>query len=153
MAKENTSDEELMIAYKEGDSNSFSILFDRYQDKIYRFFFFKFSDSQLATDFYQETFLRVHRARDQYDPSKKFSSWIFAIASNLHKDELRRLSRRPSDGGNYRNEIDEIVDEKSTSSEAVLENKMLKNRLNIALETLKPDQREIIILHKFEDIV
>ncbi len=151
MARKKASDEELMIAYQKGDINSFSILFDRYQDKIYRYFYFKFSDSQLASDFYQETFLRVHRARDQFDSNKKFSSWIFSIASNLRKDELRRLSRRPSDGGYYE-ELEDIADEKALTAESNLDKKLLKKQLDLALETLKQDQREIIVLHKYENM-
>jgi RNA polymerase sigma-70 factor (ECF subfamily) len=52
-------------------------------------------DAERAEDLVQETFVRVHRHLHRFDPTRKFSTWIYTIASNLAKNELRNRSRSP----------------------------------------------------------
>ena len=70
------------------------MIVDRYEPSIKGFLHKRLKDEERVQDLTQDTFLRVHRARDRYDSTRKFSTWIYTIASNLLKNEYRNRSRR-----------------------------------------------------------
>ena len=88
------SDEQLFQRYTDGDENGFHLLMERYEPRIQGFLRKRLSDEERVEDLTQDTFLRIHRARDSYDPGRKFSTWIHTIANNLLKNEFRNRSRR-----------------------------------------------------------
>lgn len=88
------SDELLFERYQEGDDQAFTHLVERYEPQIKGFLFKRLKDEERVQDLTQDTFLRVHRARARYDSDRKFSTWIYTIASNLLKNEYRNRSRR-----------------------------------------------------------
>jgi len=88
------SDEQLFLRYTDGDEQGFQILMDRYEPRIQGFLRKRLNDEERVEDLTQDTFLRIHRARESYDPSRKFSTWIHTIANNLLKNEFRNRSRR-----------------------------------------------------------
>ncbi len=89
------SDEELVTAHLEGRNGAFQELFYRYRDRLVHFITRKTGDSDRAQDLVQEAFIRVTRHLHRFDTSKKFSTWVYTIASNLSKNELRNRSRSP----------------------------------------------------------
>lgn len=89
------SDELLVTAHLEGRPGAFQELFSRYRDRLVHFITRKTGDSDRAQDLVQEAFIRVTRHLHRFDTSKKFSTWIYTIASNLSKNELRNRSRSP----------------------------------------------------------
>jgi RNA polymerase sigma-70 factor, ECF subfamily len=88
------SDEQLFQRYTDGDEGGFQLLMERYEPRIQGFLRKRLSDEERVEDLTQDTFLRIHRARDSYDPGRKFSTWIHTIANNLLKNEFRNRSRR-----------------------------------------------------------
>ncbi len=88
------ADEDLFRRYQEGDERAFRLIVDRYEPSIKGFLHKRLKDEERVQDLTQDTFLRVHRARERYDASRKFSTWIYTIASNLLKNEYRNRSRR-----------------------------------------------------------
>jgi RNA polymerase sigma-70 factor (ECF subfamily) len=88
------TDEQLFQRYTTGDSDGFRVLVERYQPRIQGFLRKRLNDEERVEDLTQDTFLRIHRARGSYDPSRKFSTWIHTIANNLLKNEFRNRSRR-----------------------------------------------------------
>ena len=88
-------DEALFERYQDGDDRAFAQLVHRYEPLIKGFLFKRLKDEERVQDLTQDTFLRVHRARHRYDTARKFSTWIYTIASNLAKNELRNRSRNP----------------------------------------------------------
>jgi len=88
------TDEELFQRYQDGDDAAFRIIVERYEPSIKGFLHKRLKDEERVQDLTQDTFLRVHRARQRYDSSRKFSTWIYTIASNLLKNEYRNRSRR-----------------------------------------------------------
>ncbi len=88
------SDEELFELYQDGNDRAFGEIVTRYEPQIKGFLHKRLKDEERVQDLTQDTFLRVHRARDRYDSSRKFSTWIYTIASNLLKNEYRNRSRR-----------------------------------------------------------
>ena len=89
------SDEDLVTAHLDGRPGSFQHLYDRYRDRLIHFVVRKTGDPDRAQDLVQEAFIRVTRHLRRFDTTKKFSTWIYTIASNLSKNELRNRSRSP----------------------------------------------------------
>jgi RNA polymerase sigma-70 factor (ECF subfamily) len=88
-------DNELVARYLAGESRRFQELVERYQDRMVNFIQRSIGDRDRAQDLAQEVFIRVYRHLKRFDPEKKFSTWIYTIASNLAKNELRNRSRNP----------------------------------------------------------
>ena len=89
------SDSELVAAHLGGHPLAFSELYNRYRDRLVHFITRKTGDRDRAEDLVQEAFVRVTRHLHRFDQSKKFSTWIYTICSNLSKNELRNRSRSP----------------------------------------------------------
>ncbi|MGH7476077.1 MAG: sigma-70 family RNA polymerase sigma factor [Longimicrobiales bacterium] len=89
------TDAQLVQAHLDGRPGAFTELYDRYHDKLVYFIGRKTGDRDRAEDLVQEAFIRVTRHLHRFDQSKKFSTWIYTICSNLSKNELRNRSRSP----------------------------------------------------------
>ena len=88
-------DSALVARCLEGDRRGFTELVERYQTRLLNFVYRTTGDRERAEDLVQETFIRVYRHLHRFDQSKKFSTWVYTIASNLAKNELRNRSRNP----------------------------------------------------------
>jgi RNA polymerase sigma-70 factor (ECF subfamily) len=89
------SDRELMLAFKEGDSEAFVALYDRYTRPLINFFYKMCYDRALAEDLTQETFLRLLRFRTRYRPEATFRTFIYTVARNLWIDRHRSKKAAP----------------------------------------------------------
>lgn len=85
----------LVTEYLAGQPRAFDAIVDRYQTRLLNFIYRTVGDRERSEDLVQEVFIRVHRHLARFDRSKKFSTWIYTIASNLAKNELRNRSRNP----------------------------------------------------------
>jgi RNA polymerase sigma-70 factor (ECF subfamily) len=92
---EGLDDSRVVQAFLGGDARGFTVLVVRYQTRLLNFIYRTIGDRERAEDLVQEVFVRVHRHLHRFDQSKKFSTWIYTIASNLAKNELRNRSRNP----------------------------------------------------------
>ncbi|MBI5059047.1 sigma-70 family RNA polymerase sigma factor [candidate division KSB1 bacterium] len=88
------TDEDLILAFQQGDETAFDEIVRRYRDPLFNFVVRLLGDSFFSEDIVQETFLRVYRNKHRYHQVAKFSTWIYTIASNLAKTELRRRKVR-----------------------------------------------------------
>jgi len=88
-------DAHVVARHLEGDQQAFGALVDRYQVRLLNFVNRTIGDRERAEDLVQEVFIRVFRHLHRFDQTKKFSTWIYTIASNLAKNELRNRSRNP----------------------------------------------------------
>jgi RNA polymerase sigma-70 factor, ECF subfamily len=88
------TDEDLILAFQNGDVSAFEEIVRRYRDPLFNFVVRLLGDAFFSEDIVQETFLRVYRNRHRYHQVAKFSTWIYTIASNLAKTELRRRKVR-----------------------------------------------------------
>ena len=89
-----TSDEELMMKCRNGDMSAFELLVMRYKDLMTNFIYRSISDYHRAEDLAQETFLRVFKSANRYEPKCQFKNWIYLIATNLCRNEIRNRKRR-----------------------------------------------------------
>jgi RNA polymerase sigma-70 factor (ECF subfamily) len=154
-------DVQLMLRVKHGDDQAFSELVERYQDRLVSIFANLLGgDSAAAEDLAQEVFLRIYRARNGYQPTAKFSTWVYRIANNLASNSRRTAGRRkevqltPADSGPLgMNPQEKVLAEKSALMPARQLDKSELQRIVIgALESLNERQRLAILLHKFEEL-
>src|ERR1700680_4911043 len=80
---------QLMLDVKAGDEQSFELLLRKYRTPLVNFLYRMVRDTAVAEDLAQEVFLRVYRARQEYAPSAKFTTWLFRIATNLALNSVR----------------------------------------------------------------
>ena len=149
-----------MLRAKEGDDAAFSQLVTSYQDRLIAIFFHIVGSQEAAEDLAQDVFLRVYRARHGYEPTARFSTWLFRIANNLASNSRRDQGRRReisltgSDSGPLgpRPE-DRLAMEKSGLMPArQLDKRELQSMVQSALSTLNDRQRIAVLLHKFEEM-
>jgi RNA polymerase sigma-70 factor (ECF subfamily) len=88
-------DSGLVTEFLGGEERAFQVLVERYQTRLLNFVYRTISDRERGEDLVQEVFIRVYRHLHRFDRSKKFSTWVYTIASNLAKNELRNRSRNP----------------------------------------------------------
>ena len=151
------SDVQLMLDVKAGDDESFNLLLRRYRTPLVNFLFRMVRDSATAEDLAQEVFLRVYRARKQYSPSAKFTTWMFRIATNLALNSIRDNRHRQMETS-----IDAPVsDEDSAPRELparemrIDEHMVERDRsefIRRAITSLPEKQRVAVLLHKYEEM-
>ena len=89
------TDSQVVQQFLDGDARAFTELVNRYDKRLLNFVYRTVGDRERAQDLVQETFVRVYRHLHRFDQTKKFSTWIYTIAGNLAKNELRNRSRNP----------------------------------------------------------
>ena len=92
-----TSDEQLMLAFKSGDARAFSTLVTRHRQAVYNFILRYVGHRQRAEDVLQETWLKVVRGSSEWEPKARFTTWVYTIARNLCVDSARKESYRQAD--------------------------------------------------------
>jgi len=141
-------DAALMLAFARGDAGAFDRLFERWAAKLLRFVERMVHDTATAEELVQESFLRVYRARDRYEPSARFSTWLFHIATNLALNELRRPRRaRPhasADADRFGQPLD-LVDSRARTDD-VVHARRESARVERALDALPERQRAALLL-------
>lgn len=154
------SDECLFIEFTSGREQSLLDLIQRYEKKLYYFLYRYLGDSHKAEDLFQETFLQILTKHKFFDPSKSFRPWLFTIAANLARDELRKQKRQKTNriGGSSENTettgtgIEDIVDEHGEDPILILEKLENGELLNYALNQLSEEHREVLLLFHFENL-
>jgi RNA polymerase sigma-70 factor, ECF subfamily len=155
------SDVQLMLDVKAGDEQSFELLLQRYRTPLVNFLYRMVRAREEAEDLAQEVFLRVYRARKDYVPSAKFTTWLFRIATNLALNSVR-------DNRHQRMEIsldapvtvdsedgDEKpldVAEKHPNIEQYMIEEARKKMIKHAIDKLPEKQRAAVLLHKYQEL-
>jgi len=145
------SDEGLMLAYGSGDAEAFDRLFVRHGQKIFNLFLRQTGNVELARDLTQETWVRLIEARRRYRPAKSFSSWLYTIAMNLWRDEIKRRKRH----GIHKSleTINNTLQEPQVhSTEQEIDSAGQRTRIQLAVQSLPEDQRAVIVLAKYQGL-
>jgi len=153
---ENTTftDEQLIAQFQAGDDKAFVELVDRYKDRLVNFVYRFLHDMTDAEDLVQETFLKVYKNKHAYREIAKFSTWIYTIAGNLARSELRKRKRRKtytmSDLSFDNNEFTPVDPDKDT--EGIVFNTYAGEEIMKAIKKLAEPFKTIIILRDIQEL-
>ncbi len=137
-----------MVAWMAGDRRAFEELFARLAPRVHGFFARSFRDESIADDLLQVTFMKVHRARDQYRRESRVLPWIFGVAARVRLDELRKRKRLPEDADEEA--VARAEDHEGETPEQSLSQKDRATAVHAALDALPESYRAVIHLHRFE---
>ncbi len=152
--KSSPSDRDVLFDLVDKDVDSFYIIVDRYKNRLLNFVFRYVKDFDVAEDIVQETFLRVFRKRHNYKAIANFSTWIFTIAGNLAKSELRRRKRWKFLSIDIEKDNEkkfELPDNGLKPDRAASVN-ILHEYVHNAIDTLQNKYKEALILRDIEGI-
>jgi RNA polymerase sigma factor (sigma-70 family) len=145
------ADEQLMLAYGEGDAAAFETLYRRHKDALYRFMLRNVRERALADELFQDVWMRVIEARGRYQPQARFSTWLYTIAHNRMVDHWRKrgltLVSLEAEAEGDKGPPEPAADSGSDPRQQ-LEGKQGLERFRRALEALPPAQREAFLLHQ-----
>jgi RNA polymerase sigma-70 factor (ECF subfamily) len=142
------SDETLIARFQQGDVQAFDVLVRRYKDQLLNYVFRFVGNRNDAEDIVQETFLRVYKNKHYYKEIAKFSTWVYTIAGNLAKTELRRRKRRKifSVSNFVNDERDFDIPDLNRNPEKEVDSSMKDDIIQKTIEKLPPKFKEVILL-------
>jgi len=148
-------DAELMLRVKEGDGASFGLLLDKHRAPVVHFLYRLVQEQPVAEELAQEVFLRVYRSRSSYEPTAKFTTWLFRIATHLALNWLRdgkyERGQQRLDDSTQDAPARQISDRRpSVEQQMVYEVKLLEVRRAVA--SLPGKQRAAVLMHKYEEM-
>lgn len=148
-------DAELMLRVKDGCTSSFAILLDRHRAPVIHFLYRMIQNQAVAEELAQEVFLRVYRSRSSYEPTAKFTTWLFRIATHLALNHIRD-GRHEKGQESLDNEVAEGVARQVAdlipSVEQTLVKDVRRQEIRQAIETLPEKQRAAVMMHKYQEL-
>ena len=155
------SDVQLMLDVKAGDEQSFALLLQRYRSPLVNFLYRMVRNREQAEDLAQEVFIRVYRARADYVPSAKFTTWLFRIATNLALNSLRDTRHQrmeisldapvTADAEDGDERTLDVADKHPDIEQHLLE-ETRKAMIKHAIDKLPEKQRAAVLLHKYQEL-
>jgi RNA polymerase sigma-70 factor (ECF subfamily) len=148
-------DAELMLRVKDGDGGSFAVLLEKYRASVSHFLYRMVQDQAVSEELAQEVFLRVYRSRESYEPTAKFTTWLFRIATHLALNWLRdeknergqeRLDESAADGSARE------VPDRAPSVEQKMLYEVKVEEVRRAVAALPDKQRAAVLMHKYEEM-
>jgi RNA polymerase sigma-70 factor (ECF subfamily) len=148
-------DAELMLRVKDGDGASFGVLLEKHRSSVVHFLYRMVQNTAVAEELAQEVFLRVYRSRATYEPTAKFTTWLFRIATHLALNALRdnkneRLQDRIDD------DSPDMPSRQVSDSRPSVEQKMVHqaklDEVRRAISALPDKQRAAVLMHKYEEM-
>ena len=154
------SDEELLVAYRTGETGAFTTLVDRYRNELVHFLQRFLGSRAAADDVFQDAFLQVHLSADSFDADRRFKPWLYTIAANKARDFHRKRRRRSAVSlsapvGSSDGRETSLVDLLSGSDESVdagLLDQEKQGMVKEVVDDLPPHYREILLLSYFQKL-
>ena len=152
------SDEDLMLAFRDGDPSAFEELVSRHRRGLFNFLLRSVHNRSRAEELLQEVFLRVIRAKGRYQRTARFTTWIYTIARNLCVDESRRQKFRrtvPLEAKRRGRSVDgglsvlDVTESDQVGTDAAAEAPKIRARVAAAIDNLPDDQREVFVMRQF----
>lgn len=145
----------LMIRLRDGETGCFAELLERHRVSVFHFLFRMVQNQAVAEELAQEVFLRVYRSRANYEPSAKFTTWLFRIAMNLalnwvrdnrHEQGQGSLDEEMQDG-----KVRQISDQRP-DVESYLVHQVKLAEVRTAIDRLPAKQRAAVVMHKYQEM-
>ena len=148
-------DTRLMLQVKEGDGTSFEVLLGKYRRPVVSYLNRMVQNQSIAEELAQEVFLRVYRARSSYEPTAKFTTWLFKIATHLALNSVRdrkheKLHKSLSETVEDRQPLDVPDLRRNREQELVAETRL--QLVRDAISSLPEKQRAAVLMHKYEEL-
>jgi RNA polymerase sigma-70 factor, ECF subfamily len=147
---------QLIRAHLAGDDRAFQELVRAYRDRLLNFVARMIGDRERAEDLVQEAFIRVYRHLHRFDPTKKFSTWLYTIASNLAKNEIRNRRRSPLVlYQSLRPDGDDLAwplqfEDSSTRPDDMYTGRHLRELVDATVRSLPAHHREVFVMRELE---
>jgi RNA polymerase sigma-70 factor (ECF subfamily) len=151
-------DAALMLRVKQGDTEAFTELVEKYKQPVMNMVYRTLRDATEAEDLAQNVFVQVYKSAYRYKSSAKFTTWLFTIARNLCLNEIRRRSRHPAESldATHTEQDDQPVrqfeDKKTFSPPESLLHGELEKKITEVLAGLPENQRTAILLCRQEEL-
>jgi RNA polymerase sigma-70 factor (ECF subfamily) len=148
-------DAQLMVRVKEGDGASFAVLLEKHRSPVIHFLYRMVQNQAVAEELAQEVFLRVYRSRGTYEPTAKFTTWLFRIATHLALNSLRdgRNERlQDSLDGDSGEPVARQLSDKQPSAETAMVNEVKVEEIRQAVAALPEKQRAAVLMHKYQEM-
>ena len=148
-------DAELMLRVRDGDEASFGLLLERHRSPVIHFLYRMVQNAAVAEELAQEVFLRVYKSRGSYEPTAKFTTWLFRIATHLALNWIRdgRNEKRQSSLDEEKPEgIAKQLSDRSRTAEQELVYQAKLREVRQAIESLPSKQRAAVMMHKYEEM-
>ncbi len=149
------SDEELIKDFQDNNTmEAYEMLVKRYKDPLMNFVYRFVGDRDVCTDVVQDTMIKFYLNKDSYRSFAKFSTWIYTIAGNLAKNELKRRRRRSilSIDNNDDEKSLQIEDKAFLAPDRATDSEIKNEMIQRALLKVKPVYREVVILRDIQDL-
>jgi len=148
-------DSELMLRVRDGDQGSFELLLEKHRGPMIHFLRRMVQNDAVAEELSQEVFLRVFKSRGSYQPSAKFTTWLFRIGTHLALNWIRdgrneklqtSLDKETADGTSR-----QVPDRRRTVEQELLYQAKLRE-VRQAIQCLPAKQRAAVMMHKYEEM-
>ena len=148
------TDEELILRFQEGDEQAYIELVKRYKDKLINFVYRLVSDRDQAEDIIQDTMLKLYTHKHYYKNIAKFSTWIYTIAGNFAKTELRKKKTRKVTNNSQLGPEDRDYDPPSSdpSPQKLVERDFINGKIHEAIDNLPEHFRVVTVLRDIEKL-
>ncbi|MEO8131252.1 MAG: RNA polymerase sigma factor [Bryobacteraceae bacterium] len=148
-------DAELMLRVRDGDSVSFGLLLERHRGPVIHFVYRMVLNRAVAEELAQEVFLRVYRSRASYEPTAKFTTWLFRIAAHLAlnwiRDRKNEKNQERLDDDSQQGIGLQVADLRPTVEQTLVGNVRLQE-VRRAIEALPSKQRAAVVMHKYHEM-
>ena len=144
------SDERLMLDWVAGDGAAFEQLYGRHRTRLYRYLLRQLRDAALADEFFQDVWQKVIAARAGWTPDAPFGTWLYRIAHNRLGDHWRAAKYRPPAPEDADERAARIPD--PDTPERQLSEFEQRRRLQLALDALPPEQREVVVMRLEQEL-
>ncbi len=145
-----SSDESLMLAWAAGDVRAFEDLYARHRVRLYRFLLRQLRDGPTADELFQDIWQKVIAAREGWRPEASFGTWLYRIAHNRLADHWRARQHRPPAPDDADERCAQVPD--PDTPERQLSEFEQRRRLQLALDGLPPEQREVVLLRLEQEL-
>jgi len=148
-------DAQLMLAVREGDSHSFTLLIERHRVPVIHFLYRMVQNRAIAEELAQEVFLRIYKSRASYEPTAKFTTWLFRISTHL---ALNWIRDRRSEQNSHSLDLDfeknlyRQVPDRTPSAEQSLLKAAWTQEIRMAISSLPAKQQAAVLMHKYQEM-
>ena len=148
-------DAQLMLRVREGDDGSFALLLNQHRRPVVHFLFRMVQNQAVSEELAQEVFLRVYRSRASYEPTAKFTTWLYRIATHVALNSIRdRKHERGQES--LEEEVMEGVGRQIADLRPTVEHRMVSDarleEVRRAIGELPEKQRAAVLMHKYQEL-